>query len=163
MDTVKELQPGGGHWRRRLRALLRFARGTGRLPVLQPGLKDVGFAAVECLFGLLPSEAEAMLTRYFRVKIQGLHFCGRPCYDLPLIEGFRSLALIYPVILWLAHWLAATEGRSTLSDTDIARAIAIADHHHGYSPILGTQDFRWRVRLLAQRDDISRLCRWYSR
>jgi len=33
-------------------------------------------------------------------------------YDRPLIEGFRNLALLYPVILWLGRWLArASSGR----------------------------------------------------
>ena len=67
------------------------------------------------------------------------------------------LALLLPVILWLARWLAAGEQRSSLSEADVARAIAIADHRHGYSPLFGTPGFRWRVRLLAQRDDIARL------
>jgi lysine-N-methylase len=82
---------------------------------------------------------------------------------VPLVEGFHSLALLFPVILWLARWLAAGEQRASLSAADVARAIAIADHHHGYSPLLGTPGFRWRVRLLAQRDDIARLCWWCSR
>jgi len=157
-DTLSDLKAGGRSRWKMLRALLRFAMASGRVPALRPGLKEVEFAAVERPFGSLPSEAEALLTRFFRVKIQGVHFCGRAYYDVPLVEGFHSLALLFPVILWLARWLAACDQRATLSPDDVARAVAIADHHHGYSALLGTPGFRWRVRLLAQRDDIAKLC-----
>ena len=99
-----------------------------------------------------------MLTRYFRVKIQSLHFCGRAFHDRPLIEGFRNLALLYPLIIWLGRWLAASNQRTDLSDGDMARAVSMVDHHYSYSPYL-----RWRVQLLSQRDDIARLCSWYGR
>lgn len=99
-----------------------------------------------------------MLTRYFRVKIQSLHFCGRAFHDRPLIEGFRSLALLYPVILWLSRWLALSDGRSEFSDADVTRAISMVDYHHSYSPHL-----EWRVRLLHQRNDIAKWIGWQAR
>ena len=99
-----------------------------------------------------------MLTRFFRVKIQSLHFCGRAFYNRPLIEGFRNLALLYPVILWLGRWQAAGQERTNLTEADVARAISMVDYHYSYSPYLA-----WRVRLLTQRDDIARLCAWYGR
>jgi lysine-N-methylase len=97
------------------------------------------------------------------VKIQGIHFCGPAYYGVPFIEGFRSLALIYPATLWLARWLAASDRRTTLCDDDVARALAIADHHHGYSPIFGSLSFRSRVRTLQKLGDIEKLIYWYSR
>ena len=100
---------------------------------------------------------------YFRVKIAGLHFCGAAYYNVPLVEGFHSLALIYPVTLWIARWLAASDARQRLEVADISRALAVADHHHGYSPAFGQRTFRGRVRLLARLDDIARLIAWYSR
>ena len=162
-NTERDGRAGGRSRWEMLWLLLRFARASGRVPALRAGFREAEFAAIERAFGPMPVEAEAMLTRFFRVKIQGLHFCGRAYYDVPLIEGFHSLALLFPVILWLARWLAAGEERSSLSPDDVARAIATADYHHGYSPLLGTPGFRWRVRLLAQRDDIARLCCWCSR
>lgn len=157
-DSIQNLKAGGGYRVRMLGAMLQFARASGRVPDLIPGLKPVEFAALDKSFGVLPSGAEATLTRFFRVKIQSLHFCGRAFYGLPLIEGFQNLALLFPVILWLARWQAAAEGRSNISEADIERAISLADHHHGYSPILASAWSRQRVRLLARRDDISRLC-----
>ncbi len=156
--TMKDrTAPGRYRWTM-LWVSCRFARAGGRTPALGRGLKSVEFAAIEESFGPLSSAAEAILTRFFRVKIQSLHFCGRAFHDRPLIEGFRSLALLYPVILWLGRWLAASDERTALVDTDVARAISMVDHRHSHSPYL-----RWRVQLLSQRDDIARLCSWYGR
>ena len=88
-------------------------------------LKPVEFAVIEQRFEPLSPASEAMLTRFFRVKIQSLHFCGRAFYDRSLIEGFRNLALMYPVILWLGRWLAAGQQRKNLAEADVARAMSM--------------------------------------
>ena len=155
---VQDMQEPGRYRRRLLFAMLRFVAASDHTPALRPGLKSVSFADIEKPFGQLSPEAEAILTRYFRVKIQGLSFCGRAFHNAPLMEGFRSLAVLYPMILWLARWHAVGEGRHSLSGQDIVRAITMADYHHGFSTWP-----RWRIRLLAQRNDIARLCCWYSR
>ena len=161
-DTVLHLESAGRHRWKLLRAAAKFAAGIGKAPPLQDVFKPVAFSSLEKPFGGIPAEAEEILTRYFRMKVQGIHFCGAACYNLPLIEGFRNLALVFPVALWLARWLAASEGRNTLRSEDIARAISIADHHHGYSPALGSGNSQLRARMLARRDDIARLCAWYG-
>ena len=158
MITVEDLHSRGRYRWQMLRAAWRFARASGRTPALREGLEPVGFAAIEQRFEPLSPAIEAMLTRFFRVKIQSLHFCGRAFYNRPLIEGFRNLALLYPVILWLGRWLAAGQRRKNLTEADVARAMSMVDYHYSYSPYLG-----WRVRLLAHRDDIARLCAWYGR
>ncbi len=161
-DTVTDLSGGlWGRWRL-FRAILTFTRGTGDVPPLQERFRSVPFASLEKPFGPLEPEADEILTRYFRVKIQGLHFCGRAYYDVPFAEGFHSLALMLPVTLWLARWLAVGDGRERLSIDDISTALAVADHHHGYSPALGQAAARSRVRSLAETMDLTRLCLWYS-
>ena len=157
--TTRVHDPGKstGRWQR-LRAVLRFVRAGGRTPALREGLTSVKFSDLEKPFQPLSPAVEALLTRYFRVKIQSLHFCGRAFHDRPLIEGFRSLALVYPVILWLSRWRAASDGRTEFTDADVARAVSMVDYHHGYSPHL-----EWRVRLLHQRDDIARWIGWSER
>ena len=163
VDTFEKAARG---WRGRvrlLRAALRFARGQGNAFPLHPGFREVPFERLEGEFGGIGGEAEALLTRYFRVKIQGHHFCGAAYYWVPFVEGFYSLALIYPVVLWQARWLAASNGRDKLVTDDVAQALAITDHHHGYSPVLGLRSSRRRVRLLTHHDDLERLCRWYAR
>ena len=142
---------------------LRFARGRGDIPAVQECFREVPFAALEGSFGALPSEADEILARYVRVKIQGIHFCGPAYYNVPLVEGFRALALIVPAIFWIARWLAVSDQRSSLTTEDIVRAVTIADHHHGYSPAFGTAAFRRRVRLLATTNDIDRLVMHYAK
>jgi len=162
-DTVLHLESVGRHRWNLLRAAMKFSAGVGNTPPLQDVFKPVKFSSLEKSFGGIPDEVEEIFTRYFRVKIQGIHFCGAACYNLSLIEGFRNLALIFPVALWLARWLAASDGRDSLQTHDVARAISIADHHHGYSPALGSNNSRLRVRVLSRFDDIGKLCAWYGR
>jgi lysine-N-methylase len=161
-DTAADLEGGWRNRARLLKAALAFSRGRGNVPPLQTGFQPVPFATLEAPFGGIPAEAEELLTRYFRVKIAGLHFCGAAYYGVPLVEGFHSLALMLPAVLWLARWRAAGEQRSRLMADDIAQAISVADHHHGYSPALGLWPARRRVRTLARHGDIARLIGWYS-
>lgn len=161
-DKYTSARGAAARWRLLMNGV-RLARGKGNMPAVQECFSEVPFEALDAPFGGVPPEAEEIFTRYFRVKIQGLHFLGRAYYDVPLVEGFYSLALVYPVVLWLARWLAVSDGRRELSGDDVARGLAIADHHHGYSPALGTWSFRRRVQTLAQLEDVPRLCVWYSR
>lgn len=161
-DTFADMDSGWrGRWKL-LRAALRFTRGQGTTPILNDAFAEVPFSAIEQPFGGLPDGADEILTRYFRVKIQSLHFTGAAYYDVPLVEGFSSLALIFPVFLWLARWRAISQGRDSISLDDLITAITIADHHHGYSPAFGMWSFRRRVRILSQLNAIESLCRWYT-
>lgn len=161
-DTAADLSGGlVGRWRL-LRAIWKFSRGAGDVPPLQEVFRPVPFESLERSFGGLTAEQDEIFTRYFRVKIQGLHFCGPAYYDVPFVEGFQSLALMLPVTLWIARWLAVGDGRTELTTDDIARALAIADHHHGYSAALGQTASRRRVLLLAEAGDLPRLVLRYT-
>ena len=140
-----------------------FAKGAGVTASFQTDLAEVPFAQLETPFGGLPDGADELLTRYLRVKIQGFHFFGRAYYDVPLVEGFQSLTLIVPAICWIARWLAASDKRDRVTLADFERAVAIADHHHGYSPVFGSTGFRWRVRFLAHSRALGKLLFWYAR
>jgi lysine-N-methylase len=162
-DTFKEVEAGLKYRLKMFVAAIRFSRGNGRVPPLQERFKPVPFEAIEKPFGPLTSEMNEILGRFFRVKVQGLHFCGPAFYRWPLISGLRALILILPVTLWMARWLALSRGRDQLAVEDVADALSIADHHHGYTAILGSRNFRRRVDLLAQKDEIARLVAHYSR
>ena len=160
-DTAADLSAGWrGRWKL-FRAAMKFTRGTGNVPPLQSVFREVPFETLEQPFGF-PAACEELWTRYFRVKVQGLHFCGPAYYGVPLVEGFQSLALIFPATMWIARWLAASQNRTQLTAEDVSQALTISDHHHGYSPIFGSFGFRRRVRTLAQMSEIPRLIRWYS-
>jgi lysine-N-methylase len=156
--TIGDMSAAGRYRLKMLQAVVRFVVATKRTPALPPHLAGVEFAAIENFPGKLSPASEEMLTRFFRVKIQSLHFTGAAFHNAPLIEGFRSLALLYPIIIWLARWQAVSARRETFSDEVVTRAVSMVDYHHGYSPYL-----RWRIRLLAQRNDIAKLCAWYGR
>lgn len=162
-DTVADLDAGlAGRWRL-FRAATQFASGRGTATPLQGCFQEVPFETMDQPFGDFPDEFEEILTRYLSVKLQGMHFCGPAYYDIPLVEGFRSLALVISAMCWIAKWLAASDGRSTWTTEDLSKAMTIADHHHGYSPIFGSGGFRRRVNMLAKTDDLTRVLFWYAR
>lgn len=162
-DTVADLDAGfAGRWRL-FRAATKFASGRGSAAPLQDCFTKVPFDAMEQPFGELPEEFEEILTRYLSVKLQGLHFCGPAYYGISLVEGFRSLVLIVAAMCWIAKWLAASDGRSEWTTEDLSKAMTIADHHHGYSPIFGSSGFRRRVNMFAKTDDLTRILLWHAR
>jgi lysine-N-methylase len=121
------------------------------------------FSQLESEFGGRTAEFDELFVRYFRVKLQGLHFCGRAFYDMSFIDGFRSLTLMHPATLWVARIRAARGGRSVLSLPDVQAALATIDHNFGYSPALGMAQAKKRIRQLAAMQQIPALCSWYSR
>jgi len=155
--TVADREAFGGHRWKMLLAAFRFLSAAGSTPTVRQELKRARFAEIEQTSGPLPREAEALLDRYFRVKLDSLQFCGKGFHDCSLIEGFRNLALLYPIILWLSRWLSVSSGRTRLTEADVRQAVSLADYHYGFAPYV-----RWRTRLLQQRDDIARLCAWYG-
>lgn len=162
-DTAASVRAGWfGRWKL-LRAIVGFAQGGGNIPVLQEGFREVPFATLEQPFGTPSSEIEALMTRYFQVKIRGLHFCGRGFYGLSFAEGVPFLVLMWPITRWLARWLAAGEERTTITLEDVSRALAVADHNQGFSPMLGQGNALRRVRMLHSSGDLAKLCFWYAR
>lgn len=161
-DTFAEASRGMVRRLSLLSSALKFTFGKGKIPCLQDRFVSVPFAQLEEPFGELPPECEKLFARYYQVKIQGLHFFGAAYYDIPFVEGFYHLALMFPAIMWIARWIAVGAGRSTLLAEDVNEAMAIADHHHGYSPVFGLPHFRSRVRNLSRSQDIKKLITWYG-
>ena len=114
-------------------------------------------------FGGRNAEFDELFVRYFRVKLQGMHFCGPAFYDMSFIDGFRSLALMYPATLWVARMRAARDGRKIITLPDVQAALATVDHNFGYSPALGMAAAKKRIQQLAKMQQLSVLCGWYSR
>lgn len=150
-----------GRWRQ-LQSALKLTSGTGSLPSLNEQLGEVPVERLEGSFGPLPEESEELLNRYFRVKVQGMHFCGPAFYGMNLVEGFQSLALVLPVVLWIARWRAVTQSRSEITAEDVREALQIVDHQHGYSDVFGTWGSKRRVTTLAQSGQLLRLITWYG-
>jgi lysine-N-methylase len=120
------------------------------------------FSHLERPFDGRRAEFNELMTRYFRVRIQGIHFCGAAYYDMPVIDGFRALALMYPVVHWVARMRAFREGRDSLELFDLQAALATVDHNNGYSPVLGTRASQNRISQLSRLQQITAICGWYS-
>jgi len=156
-DTASSIDTSlQGRWRQ-LKHAIRLARGTGMLPALHTGLLEIPFSALDQVRCELTAASEEMLTRYFRVKIQGMHFCGAAYYHVPVIEGFQALTLTYPVVRWISRWLAASASRISVTHEDILTALTIVDHQHAYNPALGQWPARRRVRNFVANGDLQKL------
>ena len=175
-DTEAHVRAGLGYRTRLLKTAVSYATGWGNVPPLEGsasvakafGLSSdaqeraVRFADLETPFEGRRTEFDEVLARYFRVKIQGIHFCGAAHYDTSLLDGFRSLALMYPVVMWMSRLRAAGQGRDQLSLTDVQASLATADHNFGYSPALGMKASLSRTAQLARMQQLTRLVAWYA-
>ena len=141
-----------------------FSRATANLPECTTDAAAVmpTFSRLENAFGGRNADFDELFVRYFRVKLLGLHFCGRAFYDMSFIDGFRSLALMYPATLWVARLRAARDGRQVILLRDVQAALATIDHNFGYSPALGMASAKKRIQQLAKMQQIPALCGWYS-
>ncbi len=144
----------------RIAAAVRFARGSGCVPKLHAELPDVTFQAAEEPFGPLPAECDALLTRYYRLKVHSLQFCGPTNFGVPFWEGLRSLALTFPVVMWLARVFAAGGAPKPAA---VERAVRVTDDNYGFNRLLGMGRQKFALRLLAARDDLPRLVAWYGK
>lgn len=145
----------------RFASAVRFARGRGRIPRLHLALPDAAtFAAGEVPLPPLSDNAVSLLARWHRLKIESLQFCGPPNFGLGVWEGLESLAITYPVAMWLARVLTAG-GIST--DEAVTRAVRMVDDNFGFNPLLGSVRQKFALRMLANRGELPRLVAWYGR
>jgi len=158
--TLLDLNAGMQSRLQRLSAILRFTRGSGTTPPVHSMLQPVPFRNLEQPFGM-PEGAEQLWARYYSVKLQGLHFCGLAYHGQSFVEGFQNLALFMPAVMWIARWMAGSEGRGELELKDVESAIMLADQHCGHSRNIAV--FASRFQILGQSGEIMKLLRWYGR
>jgi lysine-N-methylase len=145
----------------RFRAALRYARGRGTVPRVHAALAEgATFADGEVPLPALSDATVAMLVRWHRVKVESLQFCGAPNFGLAVWEGLESLAITFPVALWLARVLV---GGGMGPDAAVAQAVRMVDDNFGFNPLLGAARQKFVLRLLANRGDLPRLVAWYGR
>lgn len=146
----------------RFKVSVAMARGRGAVPPLRPELPAVGFADLEIAFGVPDGEAAAVLTRYYRMRLWSMSFCGRAFYNRPFLDGLNALWLTYPLILWFARLFAAGEGKAALERSHVERALTIVDHQHGRTPLLDVRAERYRQASLCERSTLRSLVIWYG-
>jgi lysine-N-methylase len=141
----------------RLGAAWSFLWGRGPVPRLHQVIPEATFEEAEAPRGPLPREAEAVLERYFAVKVWSLQFCSSR-KGPPFWEGLESLLLICPLALWLSRLF-----RDVPREKAVVTALTVLDDHFGYNPVLYSLRQRMGLRILAWRGDLARLTAWYSR
>lgn len=160
-DNLASLARGLGYRLALLFASLRFVKGTGPLPRLHDELGKATFEQIEAVAAGWNAEFDALWSRYFRVKVQGLHFCGRAYFDVPLAEGYASLTLVLPITMWLARWFAAAAERAVVTLADVTAALHLVDHNWAYAPAFAHWAVRRQIRVLFVREEIPRLVARY--
>lgn len=148
-----------GKWTR-FKAGWRFARGRGRVPKLHGRFPDTTFAVAEMPAGDLSAAGQALLARFYRVKVESMQFVGPTNHRRPFWLGLESLLLTFPVILWLTR-VFASDGRD--KDESLTEALRLVDDSFGFNKLLGSGRQNWAVGTLAGRGEIARLIAWYSR
>jgi lysine-N-methylase len=141
-----------------IRAAWHFTRGRGAIPRMHLGLPETTFEQAEAPAGPLPAAAEEVLERYYTMKVGSLQFCGPASFGLPFWEGFESLALTFPILMWVARMY-----RGQTREAAITSALSIVDDHFGFNRVLATARQRLSFRILAWTGELTRLIAWYSR
>jgi lysine-N-methylase len=141
-----------------LGAAFHFARGKGPIPRMHRGLPEATFEDVETPRGPLSAEVEAILERYYTIKVGSLQFCGAASFGLPFWEGFETLTLTLPLVLWVARMY-----RDVSREQAVVNALTVVDDHVGFNRVLASRRQRLSFKILARMNELSRLIAWYSR
>lgn len=144
----------------RILAAMSFARGSGRIPKVNALIPDAAFADAETPAGMPAHEADALLTRYYRMKVESLQFCGPTNFDLTFWDGLEALAMTFPAVMWLGRVFTAG-GREP--EESVTRALRMVDDNFGFNKLLGMGRQKFALRLLANRGELPRLVAWYGR
>jgi len=148
-----------GKWTR-LRAGWRFARGRGRVPKLHGKFPDTTFAVAETPTGELSAVGQALLTRFYQVKVESMQFVGPTNHHRPFWLGLEALLLTFPVVIWPTR-VFASDGRD--ADESLSEALRLVDDSFGFNKLLGTPRQNWALRTMATKGEIPRLIAWYAR
>jgi lysine-N-methylase len=157
-DSGPNRGPDGRGGTSRLAAALRFALATGRVPRMHAAIPETSFEDAERPRGPLPLEAEAVLERYYQMKVGSLQFCGPASFGVPFWEGFEALVVTYPILLWVARTMKDLERQEA-----VTRALTVLDDHFGFNRLLGTARQRLSFGILARTGELAKLVGWYSR
>mgnify|MGYP001811177659 CR=1 FL=1 len=89
----------------------------------------------------LPGEADAMLSRWMRMRFWSRGFFGRFCFGLDMVHGARFLLGLYGVALYLARALATAAGRAVTAE-DVRAAILHVEYTYGHMDGAGISGLR---------------------
>lgn len=148
-------------WRERLqmlRIVIAVTRGKGTTPPLVPDFPRTDFASLERSLGALDLEAIRPLDEYFQTMAASLRYCTLAYRKWSVVDGFRALALQFPIALWSWRWACGNH----LDQEKLIPIIGCLDRTHTVSVLTGWRHRR-RVDVLAVNGDLQRLAVWYAR
>lgn len=138
---------------------IRMARGKGQVPKIHPDLPPARFDDLEQPLGPLPPEVMQPIQSYFESMAASTQYCGAGRAGWSVVDGFRALALAYPVAMYALRWFSA--GR-TPTVADAVNVVCLVDRSH-YYPLLSGSRHRRRLHLLAKIQQLPRVVVWYAR
>jgi lysine-N-methylase len=130
------------------------------VPRVHAAIPEATFAATDKPLGSFSAQTVSLLTRWARVKVESMQFCGPTNFGLGVWDGLESLAMTFPAAMWLARVLTAN-GRG--SADAITLAVRIVDDNFGFNKLLGSTRQKFALRLLAARGELPKLVAWYGR
>jgi Fe-S-cluster containining protein len=145
-----------GGWRERwrmVRAMSRFARGKGQVPILPMDFHAATFADLERPLGPLSEEVATPLVRFIETHIISKQYA----VVVPrqsLIESFRALAVTYAMGLWL---LRLTIGDREPTVEDMIDVVVTLERGQGLTAL------KRAATAMATTEQLEPLVAWYAR
>jgi hypothetical protein len=131
----------------------RLARARGRLPALHPRLRAIDADQLERPLGPLHADVLRPLVRFFHAHTASQQYAlADP--RRPLVASFRTLALTFPMALWMLRWLAAN--RPPTAD-DMATIVVALERGYVLPALSAAAAY------LAASGQLERTIAWYGR
>jgi len=137
-----------------------FTSGKGSVPALNTAFPEAKFADVEKRIPEpLDHTVQALFNDYFESHLSSKQYAivNRPGW--PLLDKFRSLALAFPVALWMLRYFSGNAPPT--KETAIA-IITTMDRGQGYAPLTGAHH-RQKIASLKSMQALEKLIIWYER
>ncbi len=162
--TCARLHPNCRHratWATRLQlasSAWKAVRGKGESPTLDH-YPTAQLEDLEKPFGAMSPEIYLPLKRYIESNAASLLYAIADRSSWSIVESVRGLAILFPVGLWLHHWLSSGKEPSV---EDMLHVVVALDRSQGYAALSGPQH-RWRLSTLSANNELERLVVWYAR
>ena len=159
-STVTRL---GKRWTQ-FRSANRFRVGRGVVPPLPGFSRGVTFEAVESVETNpenLP-KVEDLIVRYLIARLEGRSVFGGGYYGWTVVTGLAAMWLSVAAAGWLARYVTASDGRTTMTFGDIGMALGMVDRAATRLPALGAVSERARISYLIRDDGLARLLNDFS-
>ena len=144
---------------RLVRAAVAFSRGKGSVPYIHGCFPATTFAKLEEPLGHMGDDVLGPINAYFEAAAASKQYAVLNKPGWAVTEGFRDLALSFPVAMWLLR--LACGGRQPQAQ-DAIDAVGALDRGQAYAGLSGYRH-RQRVSALGKNHQLARLISWYAR